>query len=330
MQGKQTVLLGVLLLNSAGLSCFGKTSTQEGQVRAEASARTEELPGGGMALPDRGIFPALQQQVRVVPPHWWVTGGPLAIRLDVAKGTGTLFRGQTPVWAFAWNAADKNVPTSVEMLLARMHEDDVARLRPFVPAGTAVSIVSTPLTVAEDLDQDGVINAMDVSLGAKKLGINRATYASQYRSLAYPGGDVPQTEGVCTDTVIRALRNAGLDLQKEVHEDIVKNPGAYGFTKGKSPDANIDHRRVKNMLPWFLRHADRFEHLPQGGPLAPGDVVFMDTFPSKAGPEHVGIVSDRLGNGVQPLILNNWTDGYREQEMDIISVAPVTHAFRMK
>ena len=141
---------------------------------------------------------------------------------------------------------------------------------------------------------------------------------------------MPQAEGVCTDTVIRALRNAGLDLQKEVHEDIVKHPGAYGFAKGKLPDANIDHRRVKNLLPWFFRHADQFFLLGPGMPLAPGDVVFMDTFPSKAGPEHVGIVSDRLGNGGQPLILNNWTDGYREQEMDIIPLAPVTHAFRMK
>jgi uncharacterized protein YijF (DUF1287 family) len=45
-------------------------------------------------------------------------------------------------------------------------------------------------------------------------------YDPAYVHLAYPGGDVPAETGVCTDEVIRAYRAVGIDLQKEVHEDM--------------------------------------------------------------------------------------------------------------
>ncbi len=32
--------------------------------------------------------------------------------------------------------------------------------------------------------------------------------------LAYPGGDVPENVGVCTDVIIRSYRKLGIDLQK--------------------------------------------------------------------------------------------------------------------
>lgn len=37
----------------------------------------------------------------------------------------------------------------------------------------------------------------------------------------YPNGDVNPKEGICADLVVRALRNAGIDLQKSVHLDIL-------------------------------------------------------------------------------------------------------------
>ena len=96
--------------------------------------------------------------------------------------------------------------------------------------------------------------------------------------MTYPGGDVPRTEGVCTDTVIRALRNAGLDLQREVHEDILRAPSAYPMVE--KVDASINHRRVRTLLPWFVRH---WTTLPRGAKYLPGDVVFFDTFPQRDG-----------------------------------------------
>jgi uncharacterized protein YijF (DUF1287 family) len=41
----------------------------------------------------------------------------------------------------------------------------------------------------------------------------RVTYDGSYRRMPYPGGDVPDTVGVCTDVVIRAYRKVGVDLQ---------------------------------------------------------------------------------------------------------------------
>src|SRR6478672_8574311 len=52
-------------------------------------------------------------------------------------------------------------------------------------------------------------------------------YDPAYVRLTYPGGDVPADTGVCTDEVVRAYRAVGIDLQKEVHEDMAANFRAY-------------------------------------------------------------------------------------------------------
>lgn len=52
-------------------------------------------------------------------------------------------------------------------------------------------------------------------------------YDPAYRRIPYPGGDVPAGTGVCTDEVIRSYRAVGVDLQKEVHGDMIRNFSAY-------------------------------------------------------------------------------------------------------
>lgn len=79
-------------------------------------------------------------------------------------------------------------------------------------------------------------------------------YVSAYVHIPYPGGDVPPDTGVCTDEVIRSYRALGIDLQKEVHEDMVKNFSAYPNKRRwllARPDPNIDHRRVPNLMVFF-------------------------------------------------------------------------------
>ena len=49
---------------------------------------------------------------------------------------------------------------------------------------------------------------------------HRVTYDGSYRKIGYPGGDVPDDRGVCTDLIIRSYRGGGLDLQREVHQDM--------------------------------------------------------------------------------------------------------------
>ena len=79
-------------------------------------------------------------------------------------------------------------------------------------------------------------------------------YDPNYVVIHYPNGDVPPETGVCSDVVIRAFRAAGIDLQKEIHEDMTGNfsvyPKKWNLPK---PDTNIDHRRVPNMQTFFER-----------------------------------------------------------------------------
>lgn len=82
-------------------------------------------------------------------------------------------------------------------------------------------------------------------------------YDPRWASISYPDGDVPRSTGVCADVIIRAARDAlGLDLQRLVHEDMVKDFDAYParHTWGSlRTDTNIDHRRVLNLETYFRR-----------------------------------------------------------------------------
>jgi uncharacterized protein len=188
-------------------------------------------------------------------------------------------------------------------------------------------------TAAHDRDRDGIPDPLDVLIGAKKLVVNADRYtpaAEDYISMPYPNGDVPRTIGVCTDVIVRAVRNAGIDLQKELHEDIRRARAAYPMVKGMG-DPSIDQRRVGTLLPYFKRHWEA--HSPRvddpADPPRPGDVIFMDTFPDRPGPDHIGILSDRLDDAGLPLVINNWTDGTVTAEMDLMTFVPVLYRFRL-
>lgn len=116
-------------------------------------------------------------------------------------------------------------------------------------------------------------------------------YDSSYVKLAYPGGDVPLDRGVCTDVVVRALRRMGIDLQKEVHEDMrsafAAYPRRWGLTR---PDRNIDHRRVPNLMTFFTRRGKARPPSADGADYEPGDIVAW-SLPD--GRPHIGILSDR-------------------------------------
>jgi uncharacterized protein YijF (DUF1287 family) len=212
--------------------------------------------------------------------------------------------------------------------LAGAEGDVWARLRPGDAAELAAHRAAPMTVVARlrgDRDRDGIPDPLDVLVGGKKLVLNAASYTGAYFEIEFPNGDPPRDAGSCADVVIRALRNAGLDLQAALSADIARRPKAYPMVK--KANRSIDHRRVRTMLPYFQKH---FAVVADDGALRPGDVIFMDTIPSRSGPDHVGIVSDRKGESGQPLIINNWTDGHRDAEMDLLTFVPVTHRFRLK
>ncbi|MEO8699814.1 MAG: DUF1287 domain-containing protein [Kofleriaceae bacterium] len=181
-----------------------------------------------------------------------------------------------------------------------------------------------------DHDRDGIPDPLDVLIGAKKTVLNADAYTEGYVDMKYPGGDVPRTMGVCTDVIIRAVRNAGVDLQKELHEDIRRAKAAYPMVKGNG-NPEIDQRRVATLLPYFKRHweAHTAKLDDPADPLRPGDVIFMDTFPSRAGPDHIGILSDTTDASGLPLVINNWTNGTVTAEMDLLTFVPVLYRFRL-
>ncbi len=113
-------------------------------------------------------------------------------------------------------------------------------------------------------------------------------YDPSYVKLDYPGGDLPIERGVCADVIVRAFRKGGIDLQKEVHQDMARNfsvyPKRWGLGK---PDTNIDHRRVPNLMTYFSRMKKSLPITQDPKDYRPGDVVAWDL---GNGLLHIGMV----------------------------------------
>jgi uncharacterized protein YijF (DUF1287 family) len=130
-----------------------------------------------------------------------------------------------------------------------------------------------------------------LSQKAAELTADQVTYDPSYFRITYPNGDVPADRGVCTDVVIRAYRKLGIDLQKEVHEDMRTNFSVYPKNWGLSkPDRNIDHRRVPNLMVFFKRFGEELPKSNNGLDYKPGDIVCWNL---SGGITHIGIVSNR-------------------------------------
>jgi len=132
------------------------------------------------------------------------------------------------------------------------------------------------------------------SAAEEQVGVT-VSYNAAYVQLQYPGGDVPAETGVCTDVVVRAMREMGIDLQVEVHEDMAGAFGEYPRTwRLTEPDPNIDHRRVPNLQVYFERRGQSLPVTSIAADYQPGDIV---TWKMPGGSPHVGIVSERQARG---------------------------------
>ena len=172
-----------------------------------------------------------------------------------------------------------------------------------------------------DYDNDGIDDYTDILQGAKIEAEKKPIYKSEY----YSGGYPPDGEGVCTDVIWRALKNAGYSLKDMVDEDIKNNLNKYPRINGK-PDPNIDFRRVPNLKVYFERNQlvlttdlDKIEQWQ------PGDIVVF-------GSSHIGIISDKRNKRGIPYLLHNGGQPIREEDILelYIKYEPITGHFRMK
>ena len=162
--------------------------------------------------------------------------------------------------------------------------------------------------------------------GAKAEARRGVRYDPCYVRISYPGGDVPAGRGACTDVVIRALRSAGYDLQRLIHEDMRRKPSAYRGAYGHAgSDANIDHRRVRNQMVFFRRHGRELSRLTTGPAAAtwkPGDIVCWRL---DSGLDHCGVLSSERNAQGLPLVIHNLSVATQE---DCLTAWQITGHFR--
>jgi hypothetical protein len=127
------------------------------------------------------------------------------------------------------------------------------------------------LFVNSSFSQTNIDNLSSAALELTKYNV---VYDPSYFSIDYPNGDVPKGKGVCTDVIIRAYRKLGIDLQKEVHEDMKANFKIYPKIWGlKRTDKNIDHRRVPNLMTFFSRKGIVKPITKNPEDYKPGDII---------------------------------------------------------
>jgi uncharacterized protein YijF (DUF1287 family) len=141
-------------------------------------------------------------------------------------------------------------------------------------------------------------------------------YDGAYVKIPYPGGDVPADTGVCTDKIIRSYRAVGVDLQKEVHEDMTQNfdlyPRKWRWLSGR-PDTNIDHRRVPNLMVFFSRKGTSLNLSARTEDYPPGDIQTWDL---GGGVPHVGLVVDQKSRESGPrMMVHNIGQGPKREEV---------------
>ena len=158
------------------------------------------------------------------------------------------------------------------------------------------NISKTSVKTFEDRLSEAAISIIDPSID----------YDPAYFSIKYPNGDIPANKGVCTDVIIRTYRKLDIDLQKEVHEDMIANFSKYpnlkkwGMTK---TDTNIDHRRVPNLEVFFERKGTKLTVSEDAKDYKTGEIV---TWMINGKLPHIGIVTNKKSeDGERNLIVHN-------------------------
>lgn len=184
----------------------------------------------------------------------------------------------------------------------------------------AIFALLLPATAIADPISPTAAKLVDSALS--QIGVT-VRYDPAYTSIPFPGGDVPMDRGVCTDVVVRAYRTLGMDLQLLVNQDMHKAFNVYPRNWGLSkPDANIDHRRVLNLMTYFKRQGAALPVTSNPADYKPGDVV---TWNLPDGRPHVGLVTAKVSPAHNPMIVHNI--GMGAQLEDVLFTFTITGHF---
>lgn len=157
-------------------------------------------------------------------------------------------------------------------------------------ATVAPAPTPAPSPVAKPLAANASPQLKQMIEGAVEQSKITTGYDPAWVKIDYPNGDVPSETGVCSDVVVRAFRKAGIDLQKDVHEDMQRAWAEYPRRWGASgTDTSIDHRRVLNLTTYFERGRKSLPLTQDRADYLPGDVVAWELSP---GVEHIGIMTN--------------------------------------
>ncbi len=142
-------------------------------------------------------------------------------------------------------------------------------------------------------------SALIFTAAARRAALRATAYDPRYVKIAREGGDVSPDRGVCSDVIIRGLRAIGIDLQVLVHEDMTAHFSRYRKNQPGdwSPDSNIDHRRVTNLMVYFKSDTTRFMAItPADSDWKPGDIVVWNLKNGHGFLGHIGVVSEAKGS----------------------------------
>lgn len=134
-----------------------------------------------------------------------------------------------------------------------------------------------------------------------------AKYNPKYKSNYYAGGYPPvEKEGVCTDLIWYALKNAGYTLKDMIDKDIRLNRKKYDI---KVLDSNIDFRRTDNQEVFFSRYGKSLDNdMYKVGEFMPGDILVFD------GNAHIALVSDKYTKDGVPYLIQNRDTTQKQKE----------------
>jgi len=166
-----------------------------------------------------------------------------------------------------------------------------------------------------DYNANGIDDYADILLGAQIDAQNLPRYVDQYIAGGYPDDN----EGVCTDVIWRAFKQAGYNLKAMVDLDIANHPHDYPHIEIADP--NIDFRRVPNLHIFFSKYAQTLtldkDEIDQW---QPGDIVVFNN------DDHIGIVSDkRTPNGITYILHHG---GQPRREENYLEMGTIIGHFR--